>query len=92
MWGWNTPTAFLCHTPPFVPVAKSISGPQWHEKHPEFGSSNRIGKPCGPVRRIVVNRDPFRDLGFRAALKLHRPAPGSPEASILRQKFLVPCG
>ena len=64
MWGWNTPTAFSWNTPPFVPVPKSISGPKFHEKHPGFGSSNRIGKPCCPVRRIVVNRDPFRKLLF----------------------------
>ena len=91
MWGWNAPTLFP-GTPPLLSLFQKACGPKFHEKHPGFGSSNRIGKPCGPVRRIVVNRDPFRDLGFRAALKLHRPAPGSPEASILRQKFLVPCG
>ena len=85
------PHAFYA-TPPFVPAAKSMRPPVRHEKHPGFGPSNRLRKSGGPVRRIVVNRDPFRDLGFRAALKLHRPAPGSPEASILRQKFLVPCG
>ena len=85
------PHAFYAVPPP-LSLRQKACGPQRHEKHPGFGSSNRISKPCGPVRRIVVNRDPFRDLGFRAALKLHRPAPGSPEASILRQKFLVPCG
>ena len=91
MWGCSTPTLFYAVPPP-LSLRQKISGPQRHEKHPEFGPSNRLRKPRCPERRIVVNRDPFRDLGFRAALKLHRPAPGSPEASILRQKFLVPCG
>ena len=57
------PHSFLCHTPPFVPVAKSMR-PPGHEKHPGFGPSNRLRKPGGPVRRIVVNRDPFRKLRF----------------------------
>ena len=42
------PHAFLCHTPPFVPVAKSISGPQWHEKHPKFGSFKPAPKTALP--------------------------------------------
>ena len=91
MWWCSTPTAFYVPPPP-LSLEQKACGPLEHEKHPGFGSSNRLRKPRCPVRRILVNRDPFRDLGFRAALKLHRPAPGSPEASILRQKFLVPCG
>ena len=91
MWWCSTPTAFYVPPPP-LSLEQKACGPLEHEKHPGFGPSNRLRKPGCPVRRITINRDPFRDLGFRAALKLHRPAPGSPEASILRQKFLVPCG
>ena len=57
------PHAFLCRTPPFVPAAKN-KRPQRHEKHPEFGPSNRLRKPRCPERRIVVNGDPFRKLRF----------------------------
>ena len=89
--GLEHPHAFSWNTPPLSLFQKAC-GPKFHEKHPGFGPSNRRSKPGCPIRRTLVNRDPFRDLGFRAALKLHRPAPGSPEASILRQKFLVPCG
>ena len=64
MWGWYTPTLFSRYTPPFVPVPERLSGSKYHEKHPGFGLSNRIGKPCCPVGRIVVNRDPFRKLRF----------------------------
>ena len=69
MWGWNTPTLFP-GTPPPLSLFQKACGPKFHEKHPGFGSSNRIGKPCCPVRRIAVNRDPFRKLRFREALEL----------------------
>ena len=58
------PHGFLCSTPPFVPGTKSMRSPVEHEKHPGFGLSNRLRKPGCPVRRIVVNRDPFRKLRF----------------------------
>ena len=57
------PHAFLCHTPP-LSLGQKLSGPLGHEKHPEFGPSNRLRKPRCPERRIVVNRDPFRKLRF----------------------------
>ena len=55
MWGRYTPTLFP-GTPPPLSLYRKISGSKYHEKHPGFGSSNRIGKPCCPVGRIVVNR------------------------------------
>ena len=68
MWGRYTPTLFP-GTPPPLSLYRKTSGSKYHEKHPGFGSSNRIGKPCCPVGRIAVNRDPFRDLGFRETLE-----------------------
>ena len=69
MWGWNTPTAFYA-TPPLLSLWQKACGPRWHEKHPGFGPSNRLRKSGGPVRRIIVNRDPFRHPRFREALEL----------------------
>ena len=63
MWGRYTPTLFP-GTPPPLSLYRKTSGSKYHEKHPGFGSSNRIGKPCCPVGRIVVNRDTFRKLRF----------------------------
>ena len=61
MWGWYTPTLFS-GTPPPLSLYRKACGSKYHEKHPGFGSSNRIGKPRCPVSRIAVNRDPFRKL------------------------------
>ena len=36
----------------------------------------------GPVRRIVVNRDSFRDLGFGHFVEHCKPLHGSPEAAV----------
>ena len=57
------PHSFLCHPPP-LSLWQKACGPQWHEKHPGFGPSNRLRKPGRPKRRIVVNRDPFREIRF----------------------------
>ena len=57
------PHAFYAVPPP-LSLRQKISGPQRHEKHPEFGPSNRLRKPRCPERRIVVNGDPFRKLRF----------------------------
>ena len=65
MWGWYTPTLFS-GTPPSLSLYQKACGPQYHEKRPQIRSSNRLRKPGGPVRRIVVNRDPFRP-GSRSA-------------------------
>ena len=83
------PHAFLCRTPPFVPAAKSISGPQRHEKHPEFGPSNRLRKPRCPERRIAVNRDPFRKLCFGKFPQGDVPIYGLLHPSVLVEKFQV---
>ena len=61
MWWCSTPTAFYVPPPP-LSLEQKISGRLEHEKHPGFGLSYRLRKPLGPVRRIVVNRDPFRRL------------------------------
>ena len=63
MWWCSTPTLFYA-TPPPLSLRQKISGPQWHEKHPGFGPSNRLRKSGGPVRRITINRDPFHKLRF----------------------------
>ena len=62
--GWYTPTLFS-GTPPPLSLYRKACGPQYHEKHPKSARSNRLRKPGGPVRRIDVNRDPFRP-GSRA--------------------------
>ena len=59
------PPHFSCYTPPFVPVTKSMRSPVTR-KTPQIGPSNRLRKPRGPVRRVAVNRDPFRP-GSRSA-------------------------
>ena len=63
MWGCSTPTLFYAVPPP-LSLRQKLSGPQRHEKHPRFGPSNRLRKPGRPKRRIVVNRDPFREFHF----------------------------
>ena len=73
------PHSFLCHTPP-LSLGQKLSGPQWHEKHPGFGPSNRLRKPGSPVGRIAVNRDPFRKLRFGAPLEFYRPSPSFGES------------
>ena len=65
MWGWYTPTLFS-GTPPPLSLYQKLAGPQYHEKPPGFGPSNRLRKPRCPVRRIVVNRA----AGTRVAFSL----------------------
>ena len=59
MWGWYIPTLFS-GTPPPLSLYQKLAGPQYHEKLTKNAPSNRLRKPGGPVRRIVVNRDTFR--------------------------------
>ena len=82
------PHAFLCHTPP-LSLWQKLSGPLGHEKHPRFGPSNRLRKPGCPKRRIVVNRDPFREIRFGKLSQRHVPFPGLAHPAVLRQKFHV---
>ena len=79
MWGWYTPTLFYA-TPPPLSLGQKLSGSLGHEKHPEFGPSNRLRKPRCPERRIVVNRDSFRKLRRRNAAS----KPPFPERGIVR--------
>ena len=60
-----------CHTPP-VTLWQKPCGPLWHENPAIFSLSSDlipIRKPHGSPCRIVVNRDPFRRLGFRETLE-----------------------
>ena len=87
------PHAFYV-TPPPLSLYQKACGPQYHEKHPKFGPSNRLRKPGCPVRRITVNRDPFRKLRFGKFQEFHVPFPGLLHPSVLPQKFrsaLVDC-
>ena len=75
--------------PPHLPDDPKLSGPLGHEKHPRFGPSNRLRKPGCPKRRIVVNRDPFREIRFGKLSQRHVPLPGLAHPAVLRQKFHV---
>ena len=87
-WGCHTPTAFYAPTP-LLSLGHKISGPQGHEKHPGFGLSYRLRKPGGPVRRIAVNRDPFRKLRFGKFPQGDVPIYGLLHPSVLVEKFQV---
>ena len=91
MWWCSTPTAFYA-TPPPLSLWQKACGPQWHEKHPGFGPSNRLRKSGGPVRRIVVNRDPFRKVRFGKYQEFLVPLPGLNQPAVLPQKFPQPVG
>ena len=88
MWGWYTPTLFS-GTPPPLSLYQKACGPQYHEKPPGFRPSNRLRKPGCPVRRIVVNRDPFHKLRFGKFQEFLVPLPGLNHPSVLPQKFPV---
>ena len=80
---------FSCYTPPFVPVTKSMRTPVTR-KTPQIGPSNRLRKPGGAVRRIAVNRDPFREIRFGKFSQRHVPLPGLAHPAVLRQKLVHP--
>ena len=64
MWWCSTPTLFMFH-PPLCPCYKKHAA-FWNMKNtPDLANSNRLRKPGCPVRRIVVNRDPFREPPLR---------------------------
>ena len=88
MWWCSTPTLFYA-TPPPLSLGQKLSGPQGHEKHPGFGPSNRLRKPGRPKRRIIVNRDPFREIRFGKLFQRHVPLPGLTHPAVLPQKFHV---
>ena len=81
--GMLHPPHFSCYTPPFVPVTKN-KRPPVTRKTPQIGPSNRLRKPGCPVRRIVVNRDSFRDLGSGQFVERCRPLHGWAEAAVAR--------
>ena len=80
------PPHFSCYTPPFVPVTKSKRSPVTR-KTPQIGPSNRLRKPGCPIRRIVVNRDPFRKLRFGKCHEFFVPPHRSLHPSVLAHKF-----
>ena len=88
MWGCSTPTLFYA-TPPPLSLGQKLSGPQGHEKHPGFGPSNRLRKPGRPKRRIVVNRDPFREIRFGKYQEFLVPIRRLINPSVLAHKFLI---
>ena len=48
MWGWNTPTALLCHYPPLCPCGKKHAAPGGMKNTPDLapqtGSENRVAR------------------------------------------------
>ena len=84
----SSPHAFLCPTPP-LSLGQKISGPLGHEKDPGFGPSKRLRKPRGPVRRIVVNRDPFRHLRLRETFEFRALFHRRIESPVLGQHCLI---
>ena len=84
------PPRFFMEHPPLCPCSKKHAAPSLeHEKHPGFGLSNRLRKPGCPVRRIVVNRDPFRKLRFGKFQEFDVPIRMALHPSVLAQKFQV---
>ena len=83
------PHAFYVTPPPLSLFGKKHAVLLEHEKHPGFGPSNRLRKPGCPVRRIVVNRDPFRKLRFGKFQEFLVPLPGLNQPAVLPQKFPV---
>ena len=90
--GGVPPPRFFMPHPPLCPWGKKLSGPQGHEKHPRFGPSNRLRKPGCPKRRIVVNRDPFREIRFGKFQEFLVPFRPLIHPSVLPQKFPQPVG
>ena len=85
---WRCPTLSRNRAPPPpLNAGQKPCGPLGHENPPIFSLSAdliRVRKAGGPPGRKVVNRDAFRDLGFRETLEFHKPPPGFRNASILR--------
>ena len=59
------PHAFFRYTPP-LSLYRKACGSKYHEKLTKNAPSNRLRKTGSAVRRIIVNRDPFRP-GSRSA-------------------------